>query len=268
MPPIGRSADDLPLAAYSTGVDPETEPDLDPVPATLEPQGSGTAAAYLAAPAFARPFGDGQAGGPFAANAPGMAAPDAGATPRTQPGFRDVLRNPRANLRDPRVLLSGVVAIGLVLLAVSLLGGGGGTGLASALASPSAPTGPVVTMAPVGDASIDVTGALTGTFALSGVTGTGRPAGTALDSTWGDTLGDVLALSGPVSSGTRMTDEGFVLTWTAMIGGKPVTFASKAGECTVGMAAKPTTVSGSFVCKKVKSADGKYVVGVRGTYRT
>jgi hypothetical protein len=34
------------------------------------------------------------------------------------------------------------------------------------------------------------------------------------------------------------------------------------------MAVKPQMVTGSFVCKKVTSDDGKYVVDARGTYRT
>jgi hypothetical protein len=30
----------------------------------------------------------------------------------------------------------------------------------------------------------------------------------------------------------------------------------------------PTSVSGTFTCKKLMSDDGKYVVGATGTYRT
>ena len=54
MPLQGRSADDLPLAAYSTGVDPETEPALDSPPAVPEHQPL-RAAAYAAAPAVGHP---------------------------------------------------------------------------------------------------------------------------------------------------------------------------------------------------------------------
>ncbi len=255
MPSQGRSADDLPLAAYSTGVDPESESELDPPTATAPPS---------AAP-LGRSIDDDLPGDPF-----GQAAPphDTVAAAAAPPAFRDVLRNPRANARDPRLLLSGVVAIGVVLLAMSLLGGGGARGQGTALASPSAPAGPLITAAPAGNASVEITGAVKGTFDLTSVTGGGRPSGTSMASSWGDPGGDALALGGPVSDGTRMTDAGFVLSWTVMVNGKSVTFTSSRGECVIGMAVKPTTVSGSFTCHKVKSADGKLVVGASGTYRT
>jgi hypothetical protein len=255
MPSQGRSADDLPLAAYSTGVDPESEPDPEPPAATVR--------------AWAAPAGhaidDDLPTDPF-----GQAAPphDAAAAAAAQPAFLDVLRNPRGNARDPRLLLSGVIAIGIVLLAVSLLGGGAARGQATALASPSAPAGAATTAAPAGNASVEITGAVKGTFDLAGVTGTGRPSGATLASSWGDPLGDALALGGPVSDGTRTTDAGFVLSWTVMVNGKPVTFTSKSGECVVGMAVKTSTVSGSFTCHRVRSADGKLVVAATGTYRT
>jgi hypothetical protein len=255
MPLKGRSPDDMPLAAYSTGVDPDTEPDL-VAPALAADDRSATASAAS--------FGNDLPADPFGQAAP---PPD----PRSasaRPAFRDVLRNPRGNARDPRLLLSAVVAVGLVLLVVSLAAGGVGKGPASALASPSAPAGPAITAAPAGDASVEITGAVAGTFNLTGVTGTGRPSGPRLDSRWGDLVGDVLVLGGPVSAGTRTTDAGFVLSWTVMVKGKAVTFTSKAGECVIGMAVKPTTVSGSFTCHRVKSADGKLVVGATGTYRT
>jgi hypothetical protein len=252
MPPKGRSVDDLPLAAYLTGVDPETEPIMDEPP---EANATEQAAAIATASGPAHvvvPVGDGSA-----------TTPDG-----ERPPFAELLRNPRANARDPRLLLSGVIGIGVVLLALSLLGGGGAKGPAVANASPSAPAAVVATAAPAGDASVEVTGALTGTYALTGVTGTGHPGGASMESSWGDPLGDVLALGGTVSAGTRTTATDFVLSWTLMVDGKTVTFTSKAGECTVGMAVKPSTVSGSFTCHKVRSADGKLVVGATGTYRT
>jgi hypothetical protein len=55
---------------------------------------------------------------------------------------------------------------------------------------------------------------------------------------------------------------------TVPIDGASVTFTSNSGECTVGMAVNSKTVSGTFVCKKLKSDDGEYVVDARGTYRT
>jgi hypothetical protein len=256
MPIHGRSADDLPLAAYSTGVDPATEPDLDPSPA-MNAHTSVPASAAPEADLPADPFG--QAAPPHDANIVAAAA---------RPPFRELLRNPRGNARDPRLLLGGVIAIGVVLLGVSLLGGGPAKGQGTALASPSAPTGPVITAPPAGDASVEFTGAVKGTFDLAGLTGGGRPSGASMASSWSDPVGDALVLGGPVSSGTRTTDTDFVLSWTVMVGGKAVTFTSKAGECIIDMAVKPTTVSGSFTCHKVKSADGKLVVGATGTYRT
>jgi hypothetical protein len=53
-----------------------------------------------------------------------------------------------------------------------------------------------------------------------------------------------------------------------MVNGKLVTFTSKAGECTIGMAENPKHVSGSFACRKLKSDDGKLTVEASGTYRT
>lgn len=267
MPIQGRSADDLPLAAYSTGVDPETEPAIDP-PATANvapsPAAPRVAPPRAAAPAFTRSPGEPPAD-PFGQAAPARAAV---ATPAAQPPFLEVLRNPRGNARDPRLLLSGVVAIGLVLLVVSLLGGGAAKGQATALESPGAGGGAVATAAPAGAVNVEFTGAFSGTFDLTGMTGTGRPSGTTMASTWGDSAGDALALGGPVSAGTRATDSGFVLSWTVMIKGQAVKFTSSAGECVIGMAVKMTTVSGSFTCHQVKSADGKLLVSASGTYRT
>lgn len=254
MPLNGRSVDDLPLAAYSTGVDPATEPTFDP-PIAAEPASQAAAAVESA----------GSPAPVLALRGIPLVKP---ATDPARPPFRDLLRDPRGNARDPRLLLSGVIGVGVVLLALSLLAGGGSKGPAAANASPSAPALVVATLAPVGDASVELTGALKGTFALTGVTGIGRSPQATMDSSWGDPLGNTLALDGSVSAGTRTTDATFVLSWTVMVDGKAVSFASKAGECTVGMAVKPATVSGSFVCHKVKSIDGKFVVGASGTYRT
>ena len=254
MPVNGRSVDDLPLAAYSTGVDPATEPAFEPEIAA-EPGGEHAVATAPSLNAAAFPgFGD--------------IPLDEPATGPVRPKLRELLRNPRGNARDPRLLLSGVIGVGVVLLALSLLAGGGSKGPAAANASPSAPALAFASIAPVGDASVELTGALKGTFALTGVTGSGRSPEATMDSSWGDPLGNTLALDGSVSAGTRTTDATFVLSWTVMVEGKPVSFASKAGECTVGMAVKPATVSGSFVCHRVKSVDGKYTVGASGTYRT
>ncbi|HYK96655.1 MAG TPA: hypothetical protein VE011_12455 [Candidatus Dormibacteraeota bacterium] len=267
MPLQGRSADDLPLAAYSTGVDPDTEPDPDLSSTTDDASAaavSPAAVAHAGRP-FGRPLGDDLPADPYGQAAPPHVAAPAAAAPMP---FRELLRNPRGNVRDPRLVLSGVIAFGVILLGVSLLGGGAVQGQGTALASPTAASGPGTPVAPVGNASVEITGALTGTFDLTGVSGTGKPSGSSMASTWSDPAGDALALGGPVSAGTRATDAGFVLSWTVMVKGKAVTFTSSAGECVIGMAVKPATVSGSFTCHRVKSADGKLVVGATGTYRT
>jgi len=53
-----------------------------------------------------------------------------------------------------------------------------------------------------------------------------------------------------------------------VVDGTAVMFTSDAGECVVGMAVKPGTVSGSLTCEKLKSDDGTVVVNVSGSYRT
>jgi hypothetical protein len=55
---------------------------------------------------------------------------------------------------------------------------------------------------------------------------------------------------------------------TVLVDGAPVTFTSESSECTIGMAVQSKWVNGTFVCKKLKSDDGKHVVEARGTYRT
>jgi hypothetical protein len=185
------------------------------------------------------------------------------------PVLPEWLAHPRQNLRDPRLLLSGVVGAGLVLLLMSLvLGGGGAAGLGAAAASPSAPAFVATAPPPAGNASVDVTGKLAGTHELIGATGSGPAVASRIDATWSSSTGAILGLSGAASSGTRTTDANFVLTWTVLVGETPVTFTSDSGECTVGMSVQPKTVTGSFVCKKLKSDDGKQTLDARGTYRT
>jgi hypothetical protein len=185
----------------------------------------------------------------------GFALPKLGALPRT----------PRAAVRDPRVLAAVAVVVGIVVVLVGLTGRGGPLGGGATDASPS-PVAPVV--APPGAATLTLTGDVTGEYSLTGSTGTGRPADDHLDSSWSDTTGTSLALTGRAGSGTRTTAEGLVLTLTVLVNGSPVTFTSEDGECTVGMAVQPTTVRGSYVCKDLTSADGKLVVKATGTYQT
>lgn len=251
--------DDLPLAAYSTGVEADSilEPEEVAAPATPAPPIDEAAMAAL-------PRADGE---PVPA-AVGAGTLRRGPLRRGLPAMPEWVAHPREHLRDPRLLLSGVVAVGVVLLAISLLTGGG-LPLGQAAASPT-PGAPIVVAptTPPGTASVEVMGKLAATYELTGQTGVGPAKASRVDASWADASGTTLGLAGPASSGTRTTDPNFVLSWTFTIEGAPITFASRAGECTVGMAVQPKTVTGSFVCKKLKSDDGKYVVDARGTYRT
>ena len=272
----GRSMDDLPLAAYSTGVIPDESEDDAGAPGFFEAPDSAPVMAipadlHAVDPTAAMPFpSGGDPLDPLMAAAPGDGTSLRLPAMPALPAMPDWLANPREHLRDPRLLLSGVIAVGLVLLVLTLVGGGGGpTGLIAAGASPSAPAAPVPTEAPTGIASVEVLGAgVKAALELTTVIGAGPAATASLDSTWSDQLGNTLVLGGPVSAGTRTTAADFVLSWTVMVKAAAVTFTSKAGECTVGMAVQPQTVTGTFVCKNVRSSDGKYVVGARGTYRT
>jgi hypothetical protein len=177
------------------------------------------------------------------------------------------LRNPRAAARDRRVLAVGIVGVGLMVLGASVLLGGGPGGFGAADASPTAP-GAAAATAPPGAATVTLTGSTSGTYELAGTAGSGRPTGDLLDAAWTDAAGSSLALAGRAGSGTRTTSGELVLTWTVMVDARPVTFTSDAGECTVGMAVKPTSVTGSFVCGRLTSDDGKVTLKVTGTYRT
>lgn len=261
----GRSLDDLPLAAYSTRVAPDETPGELPDESSILARSEPPAPPPTFAPVA---LGAAEASLPVAA--PGAAPVAATAVAARRPELPDWLANPRANLRDPRLLMTAVIGVGVVLLAGSLLlGGGPSAGAASPGASPTRAPLVVVTAAPpTGDASVEVSGKPAGSFLLAGATGTGPATGGRVDVTWTEASGTVLSLSGPASPGTRTTDATFVLAWTTLVDGVAVTFTSDDGECTVGMAVQPKSVTGSFVCKKLKSPDGKLTIDLRGTYRT
>jgi hypothetical protein len=176
------------------------------------------------------------------------------------------LRNPRAAVRDPRVLFGGVIAIGVVLLGGSLLGGGNAPGPgpdASASAAPGigVPAGP-------GPATVVVAGRIEGTFNLMGSAGFGKPTDGQLASTWADSEGRGLSVTGRVGSGMRTTSDDLVLSVTVLLDGTAVTFVSKDAECFVNMAEKMANVVGSFVCEELTSADGRTKVKITGTDQT
>ena len=335
----GRSLDDQPLAAYSTGVNPDEDESLDaqadaPAAAPARPltqqdiaaalaestaptapptaikgkrglrlpsvklpsMGRGKAAALAQAAPFQpvpQPAGDGPAA--FQA-VTGAAAVEPAIQVRKQPTFRKASppagspvlspagkpagvavpgapvalrgRSRKVLLRDPRVLAGGTIVVGLALLGISLLGGGGpnsGAGGPNGSQDTNAalPTAPVL-----GNASVELTGGGTGTFSLTGATGSGPAVNSQVNATWTDPLGESLGLSGLASQGTRATDASFVLTWTMLVNGSAVTFTSRAAECTIGMAVAVKAVHGTFVCKGLASPDGKHVVDLRGSYTT
>lgn len=328
-----RSLDDLPLAAYSTGVVPDEpeelvpDPDLvasDPTEGLTAPTAEAAAPAVAAAeapdvaprasrrvslklPALRRKRVIDAASAPFQpvhpsvaaagsftpvtaapmATAPMAAAPAFAASTLSAPSYGTpsitvpvgtptpaakplgVLgRKPRELLRDPRVLAGGVVAIGLALLGVSLLGGGGPSSGAAGPGSSQNTTLAQPTPVPVGAATVEQTGALKGTYELIGQTGAGPAVESQVNATWGDSTGDTLGLTGLASAGTRATDTNFVLTWSTFVAGAPIKFTSNDGECVIGMAVGPKAVSGGFVCKKLTSDDGKRTIDLKGSYRT
>ena len=334
----GRSQDDLPLAAYTTGAvpdEPEEEAELEPAhlsqqdaiaiamgmqPATAtdaaaaaasgEPETKGAKRSRrpslpkpsLPKPSLPKPslrvpsLGRGRsavaAEAPFrmtAQPAAGVAAQAAPATfamplaqaPAAKPvttrraggtpgvkvgGIGTALRNPRAAVRDPRVLFGGMIAIGVVVLGVGMLGGGGSAGGVVPGASPTTGPGAGVPTVP-GPATLDVTGDFTATFALTGTAPVGKPADGLIVATWADGAGSSVALTGRVG-GTRTTTADLRLEITVMRNGAPVTFTSQSGECTIGMAEKMFNITGSFVCPKITSDGGRFTVKLSGTYGT
>jgi hypothetical protein len=200
------------------------------------------------------------------------ATPRATGIPRApwRPNIGDLgtkLRDPRTAVRDPRVLVGGVIGIGVVLLGVSLLGGGIAGGGPVPDASPSAGPGIGVPAGP-GPATLQVTGRFDGSFTLTGTAGFGKPADGQLASTWADSAGAALALTGRVGSGMRTTSGELVLSVTVPVGGTPVLFESTDAECFVNMAEKMGNVTGSFVCEEITSTDGRTTVKITGTYQT
>ena len=177
------------------------------------------------------------------------------------------LRNPRTAVRDPRVLFGGLIAIGVVLFGVSLLGGGNAAGGPVPGATASAGPGIGVPAGP-GPATVQVTGRIEGSFTFTGTAGFGKPTDGQLASTWADSEGGALTLAGRVGSGMRTTSGDLVLTVTVLVDGNPVTFVSEDAECFVNMAEKMANVSGSFVCEEITSADGRVKLKITGTYQT
>jgi hypothetical protein len=266
LPSLGRSKAALQEAAPFQPVKPASAPAA-PAPtaagafqavtgASAPPPAFATTAAYPATRPFepvTRPAGG--KGGPPSARPAGSAD---GARAR-RPG--------RLSARDPRLLAGGVIAVGVVLLVASLLGGGSNAGTAGPNGSQG--TGGVLpTAAVLGNASVELTAGAGGTFTLTGASGAGPAVDNKVNATWTDPLGESLGLSGMASQGTRTTDVDFVLSWTMLIDNVAVAFTSRDKECTIGMAVGVRAVSGTFHCKHLKSDDGKHEVDLFGSYTT
>jgi hypothetical protein len=254
----GRSMDDQPLAAYSRRgkVEPKDDEPVEQLHASMPwhaaDEASGAAPAALAIGTLDQPMvpSEAAAGGDAVIRLP---------KPALGPARDFVRANPR--------LVAGAGFVAVILFGLVLLSSGSGLpGAAGIAATPSAPAAAPVVVEP-GSATLVLTGSVKATYTLTG--NAGQPvAGNAVTGTWTDPLQNLLKLAGPVDRGTRTTDADLVLTWSLTVGGKLVTFTSSAGECTIGMAVNPTSVSGSFSCRKLKSADGKLTVEASGTYRT
>jgi len=155
-----------------------------------------------------------------------------------------------------------------VALPIFSLLGGGGPASGSTGPNGSQGTGAFVPTPAPGSASVEVTSSPAGIHALIGATGAGAAVSSQLDATWTDATGESLGITGAASQGTRTTDPSFVLTWTMLIDNQPVTFTSRASECTIGMAVGVRAVHGTFVCKNLKSGDRHYEIDMRGDYTT
>ena len=255
-----RSLDDLPLAAYGgSGMEltaddaakldaaPSLEAEAQPVdPETPEPIAPG-------------PFAHATGHEPALEGEPGPARPLAPVVAAYGKRAVTLLRTSRV---AQGAAFAGVIAVGLVML----LGGGPNPGAAGADASPSAAPVAAPTREP-GNATLVLTGEVEQEVSFTTSAGAGAPSAP-IAVTWSDPTVNSLALAGPVDRGTRSTAETLVLQWTVLVDEKQVTFTSTDGECTLGMGIVGTRVQGTFTCKKLKSDDGKYVVGATGTYRT
>lgn len=252
-----RSLDDLPLAAYGGSGMELTADDAAKLDAAPTPEAEGNATDSPPVPPGAFAHASGQ-----------EAALEGEPVPRRplRPVLVGLATRVVTLLRTSRpaagAAFGAVIVVGLLLL----VGGGPKPGAAGAEASPS--TGPVIaaTREP-GNATLVLTGEVEQEVTFSVSSGAGAPSAP-LAYTWTDPSANSLGLVGAVDRGTRSTAETLVLQWTVVVEEKPITFTSTHGECTLGMAVNTTNVSGTFTCKKLKSDDGKYIVGATGTYRT
>jgi hypothetical protein len=251
--PPQRTADDMPLAAYGgTGMEDEatTLPDTEPAREADASPPTMTAAAA----------------------APGAAAagvlPDAVPVPDDEPPGRTSVLARLVHLFRTSRLAAGAGFAVVIVVGLILLSSGGASPGATAATPTNGPTAAPTLTPPSGEAAITLSGAVEGTFPVTGQAGGQHVDATSVALGWADPLQTTLSIAGPLDRGTRTTDERLVLTIGVLVDGQPVTFTSTAGECTIGMASVGTKVQGSFSCRKLKSADGKLTIEASGTYRT
>jgi hypothetical protein len=256
----------MPLAAYGgSGMEDDDDAELEPNAPVAPDATAATGAAP--APQAVSPLT------PSAASAPPPAAPGSDLpVPEDErpPGPSPVARVATRVItlfRTSRVAAAAgfvvVIVVGLLLLS------GGGNSPGATAASPSkGPSAAPIVVPPSGEASVTVSGAATGTYALAGLAGGQHIDGGTVTLGWGDAQQTTLSITGPLDRGTRTTDEQLVLTLGVLVNAVPVTFTSTKGECTVGMAQVGTKVQGSITCHKLKSPDGKLSLEVTGSYRS
>ena len=200
--------------------------------------------------------------------------------------------NPRFGIGSipPIAALSAVAAVALVgVVAVFvLLGQNGGnqpgaSSGASTGAGSGASTGPDAT-SPSSDelATLRLSGGMTESYALDGISGDVSPTSTIIAAIWTETIDNVAAgygdlitvsLGGPVFDGTQRTSaQGIVLSFGVSrmdAGGNDLfdhQWTSKAGECSVTMSTG-AEITGSFECAGLTSQDGT-TVDAEGTFGT
>ena len=262
--PPQRTLDDMPLAAYG-GTGMEEEAASEPATATSEqPATAATRAPASAASAATPPADSAGLPGPAEPRSDGDAQGDG--APASSP-IGTLVGRVVTLFRTSRVAAGAGFAV-VIIVGLILLSGGGASPAATAATPSNGPTAAPTVPPPSGDASLTVTGPGAGTFTLTGLAGGQHVDATTVALRWGDALQTTLSIAGPIDRGTRTTDEHLVLTIGVLVNGQPVTFTSKAGECTIGMAAVGVKVQGSFTCHKLKGPDGKLTIDANGTYHS
>lgn len=271
--PPARTLDDMPLAAYGgTGMEDDgvaepadAAPGDTPTPDAETRDPAGVDAASPGVAKRTRPANVSR--GPVMTRAEAQ-PPTPGAESTATPSAPSSLPSRVIHLLRTSRLAAGAGFAVVILIGLVLLSSGGASPAATAATPTKGPTAAPTIVPPSGDASLTVSGAVTGSFTLTGLAGGQRVDATTVNLGWGDAVQATMSIAGPLDRGTRTTDERLVLTIGVLVAGQPVTFTSTAGECTIGMAQVGTKVQGSFTCHKLKGPDGKLMIEASGTYRS